>query len=257
MVGCAIVALLMARLIAETGIPVFWMGQISVSSLSSIFPLPWLSPAILYFTGVFHALVTRASAVSASVITTLALGFDRKASPSFQSRLALGGLIVLLTGFVLCGAVHLHMGYNSSSEKTEAKTGADSVTGWARVDRIDYEFFTTGRAYQATGLAVAAVLLWACSRFPGWPIHPVGILFCRNSVGNMVWFSIFLGWLLKTAITGLFGGGAYRKARPIFLGLIFGELVAVIVWTLVPIAIIWATGADPAQVPRYSLIQVK
>jgi len=66
---------------------------------------------------------------------------------------------------------------------------------------------------------------------------------------------VFLGWLLKTAITRLFGGGAYRKARPLFLGLIMGELLTVIVWTLVPVIIILVTGADPAEVPRYTLMQ--
>jgi hypothetical protein len=257
MVGCAMVALLMARLVAETGIPIFWLGQITVGNLTGLLPLSWLSPTVLYFSGAFHALVTRASAVSTSVMATLALGFDRKASPTFQSRLAVGGLVVLLTGFAVCGAVHLHMGYNSAVEKTEGKTGADSVSRWARVDRIDYSFFTSERGHQAAGLVIAAGLLWACSRFPAWPIHPVGILFCRTSIGNMIWFSIFLGWLLKMGITGLFGGSAYRKARPVFLGLIFGELLAVTVWTLVPIIIIWATGADPTQVPRYSLIQVR
>ncbi len=255
MLVCAIVTLLMARIIAETGIPFLWIGQLSVGNLSSLFPLSWQSPVIIYFTGVFHVLLTRASAMSAAVMTTLSLGMDKKASATNHSRLMVGGLVVLVIGFVICGAVHLDMGYRSADITTEAKTGADKISDWTRADRETFQFFTDKRWHQGGGAAVAGGLLWACSRFPGWPIHPVGIIFCQLSIGNLIWFSIFLGWLLKTAVTGLFGGGAYRKARPVFLGLIFGELLAVIVWTLVPVVIIGVTGADADQVPRYSLMQ--
>jgi hypothetical protein len=257
MVGCAVVSLLMARLIAETGIPVFWLGKISVSGLTGFLPLAWLSPAILMFSGIFSALLTRTTAVSAAVISTLALGLDEKASPSYHKRLMLGGLVVLVIGFVVCGAVHLNMGYRNSELSTQAKVGADVLNEWARVGSSEkpYTLLTAERGHQAAGFGIGAGLLWACARFPDWPIHPVGILFCRFSLGNLLWFSVFLGWLMKTAITRLFGGGAYRTARPLFLGLIIGELLAIMVWAIVPLVIIWATGADPAAVPRYTLMQ--
>lgn len=255
MVGCAVVSLLMARLIAETGVPVFWLGRMSVSGLTGLFPLAWLSPTILMFSAVFSALLTRTTAVSAAVISTLALGVDEKASPSYHRRLMLGGLVVLAIGFVVCGAVHLNMGYRNSELSTQGKMNVNILNEWARVDSEKQPtLLSAERGHQAAGFAIGTGLLWACARFPDWPIHPVGILFCRFSIGFFLWFSVFLGWLLKTAITRLFGGGAYRTARPLFLGLIIGELLAIMVWAIVPLVIIWATGADPASVPRYTLI---
>ncbi|HAS84219.1 MAG TPA: hypothetical protein DCS43_16455 [Verrucomicrobia bacterium] len=255
MVGCALVALLMARIIAETGIPVLWMGRMSVAGLTALLPASWLSPVILLFSSVLGVLVGRMSAMSAAVITTLALGMDRTANPKTQARLLLGGLAVLLLGFVICGAVHLNMGYHSSQITTQAKVGAAAINDWSRMEREPYHFFTPERTDQAVGMGGGLGLLWACSRFPSWPIHPVGIIFCRISIGNLMWFSVFLGWLFKTAITRLFGGGAYRKSRPFFLGLIIGELLSIIIWTLVPVIIIWLTGANPADVPRYMLMR--
>lgn len=255
MVGCALTTLLMARLIAETGIPVMWLMRFGVGSLTALVPLAWLSPVILYFNEVFAALLTRSTAVSTAVMTTLALGVDRKADASYQKRLLTGGLIVLLVGFVVCGAVHLHMGYRHSNLSTVGKVGAGSIDKWERADRGDYQFFSVDRGHQVAGLVLGSGLLWACALFPSWPIHPVGILFCQFSIGNLIWFSVFLGWLIKVGVTGLFGGGAYRKARPVFLGLIFGELLAVMVWALVPVGIIWVTGADPITVPRYTIMQ--
>jgi hypothetical protein len=255
MAGCAISALLIARIIAETGMPVFWLSRFSVAGLTSFFPLAWLSPTILLFESVFNALVQRTTAVSVTVMSTLALGVDAKATPAYQKRLLIGGLIVLAAGFIVCGAVHLHMGYNNTDLSTAAKVGADAINGWARADRQDYTLFNADRGHQLAGLGIGSGLLWACSRFPSWPIHPVGLLFCRFSIGHLVWFSVFLGWVIKASITRLFGGGAYRKARPLFLGLIIGELLAIMVWTLVPIVIIMMTGADPAAVLRYTLMK--
>jgi hypothetical protein len=255
MVGCALAALLMARLIAETGIPVMWLMRFGVGSLTAMFPLTWLSPTILFFNEVFAPLLTRTTAVSAAVMTTLALGMDRKATPTHQRRLVTGGLTVLVIGFLVCGAVHLHMGYRHAEISTASKAGVGSINQWDRPDRVEYKFFSVDRFHQAVGVAIGAGLLWACALFPAWPIHPVGMLFCQFSIGNMIWFSVFLGWLIKTGITRLFGGGVYRKARPVFLGLIFGELLAVIVWALVPVIIVWVTGADPATVRRYTIMQ--
>ena len=255
MLACTTVSLLMARIIAETGVPVLWLGRISVSSFTSFFPLAWLSPTILFFMGSLNALLSRTTAVSAAVMSTLSLGIDAEASPSYQKRLLLGGAGLLLLGFIICGAVHLNMGYHNVDLGTQGKFGANCINEWARVDRKPYEFFTAQHGHQAAGFGLSSAMLWACSRFPAWPLHPVGMMFCRFSIGNLLWFSIFLGWLIKTTITRLFGGGAYRKAKPLFLGLIVGELLAIMVWTIVPLVIIWATGADPATVPRYMLIQ--
>lgn len=255
MLGCALVTLLMARIIAETGVPVLWLGRISVGSLTALFPLQWQSPRILFFTAVLYALLTRTSAVSAGVMTTMSLGMDRKATAGQQSRLLGGGLAVMALGFVICGAVHLYMGYHTSTETTQAKMGASAIDAWSRVERSEYRFFTGDRGQQATGFGISAALLWACSRFPAWPIHPVGMIFCQLSIGHLLWFSIFMGWLIKSGITSLFGAGAYRQARPAFLGLILGELAAVMMWALVPAAIVLLTDTPPEAVPHYTLMQ--
>ena len=253
--GAAMISLLMARIVAETGVPVLWMGRFQLNHLTSFFPLAWLSPTILLFTGVLYATVTRASAVSAAVMSTHALGMDREGSPKHQARLLGGGLLIMIIGLVVCGAIHLDMGYSSAEIATDPKTSATRINEWARADRQDFQFFTAERGHQAVGFGIGSGLLWLCSRFPSWPLHPVGMIFCRWSIGFLLWFSIFLGWLIKVGVTSLAGGAAYRKARPIFLGLIIGELVAAIFWALVPLGIVLWTGADPTDVTRYIIIK--
>lgn len=78
------------------------------------------------------------------------------------------------------------------------------------------------------GLGIAAVFLtgFMRTRFLWWPFHAV--IFCIWNTGpaNMIWFSFLLGWLLRTIIVRLGGEKNYIKMKPVFLGLIFGEIAA-------------------------------
>ncbi|MCC6443539.1 MAG: hypothetical protein IT210_08815 [Armatimonadetes bacterium] len=57
-----------------------------------------------------------------------------------------------------------------------------------------------------------------------WPFHPIGyaVGFSRRTI-EWMWFSIFLGWLLKVVITRVGGLRGYRRFLPFFLGMILGE----------------------------------
>ncbi len=69
-------------------------------------------------------------------------------------------------------------------------------------------------------------------QFLWWPFYPVGYAVGNGWAIGWMWFSIFLGWLFKRML--FTGGGvrAYRKALPLFLGLIFGQFLAGSLWSL-------------------------
>ena len=77
-------------------------------------------------------------------------------------------------------------------------------------------------------LGIAAVFFtgFMRTRFLWWPFHAV--IFCIWNTGpaNMIWFSFLLGWLLRTIIVKLGGEKNYIAMKPLFLGLIFGEVAA-------------------------------
>ena len=50
---------------------------------------------------------------------------------------------------------------------------------------------------------------------------------------NPLWFSIFVGWLLKWIILRYGGLRAHRKAIPFFIGLVLGEFAAGTFWSVV------------------------
>ncbi|HQI80093.1 MAG TPA: DMT family transporter, partial [Deltaproteobacteria bacterium] len=83
-----------------------------------------------------------------------------------------------------------------------------------------------------TGAVLAAVLYWLCLAVPSWPIHPFGLMLVDSYYGHLAWGSIFIGWLLQVVIVKYGGARLYRRARPVFLGLIIGEVLASAVWAV-------------------------
>jgi hypothetical protein len=67
----------------------------------------------------------------------------------------------------------------------------------------------------------------------GWPFHPLGFLMAYSYPMQVLWFSVFVGWLAKVVLTRLGGSDALRKARALFIGLILGEVGAAAFWLLV------------------------
>jgi len=67
-----------------------------------------------------------------------------------------------------------------------------------------------------------------------WP-HPVGFIMMQTHPVNFMWFSIFIGVLLKATILKYGGPRVMKQATPFFLGLALGDIFMMIVWRLVDV----------------------
>lgn len=65
-------------------------------------------------------------------------------------------------------------------------------------------------------------LRWLFVRFP---LHPMGLIVCRGWAMENLWLMVLLGWLLKGLVVRYGGLTAYHGLRPLFLGLVLGDLV--------------------------------
>ena len=84
------------------------------------------------------------------------------------------------------------------------------------------------------GFFITGLLWWLRRRFIFWPFHPAGYAVASSIwTFGWLWFSIFISWAIKTAILKFGGIGLYRRARPIFLGLILGEYVVGGAWVII------------------------
>jgi len=62
-------------------------------------------------------------------------------------------------------------------------------------------------------------------RFAGWPFHPLGFAVSGSWEMNLVWMPLLIAWVLKTLLLRYGGLKVFRRALPIFFGMILGQFV--------------------------------
>jgi hypothetical protein len=85
------------------------------------------------------------------------------------------------------------------------------------------------------GAGLTGLLMFLRRRIWWWPLHPVGYILAQSWETERIWFSFFLGWLFKRNILKFGGPRLFRKFRPLFLGLIFGEYSMAALWLLIDV----------------------
>ncbi|HVX84733.1 MAG TPA: DUF6785 family protein [Phycisphaerae bacterium] len=83
------------------------------------------------------------------------------------------------------------------------------------------------------GALLVAGLMAGRALFVSWPLHPLGLVLMNAGPMQAFWFSIFIGWCVKTLLLKYGGAGAYRRARAFFIGLILGEILSAGMWMVV------------------------
>ena len=91
----------------------------------------------------------------------------------------------------------------------------------------------TNTGWTLFGSAFTIGLMWMRKVFVWWPIHPIGYTMLSSWASFKLWFSIMLGYFLKYGVVKYGGLRAYREARPLFLGLILGEMTCAGLWSVV------------------------
>ena len=79
------------------------------------------------------------------------------------------------------------------------------------------------------------LLIWLRQIFLWWPLHPIGYTMLSSWASHKLWLSIFLGWMIKHLLVRYGGLNTYRRARPILLGLVLGEMTSAGIWAIVGI----------------------
>jgi hypothetical protein len=95
------------------------------------------------------------------------------------------------------------------------------------------------------GGLVGVLLLLVLRAQVGWGLHPIGFLGASVSSARTLWFSIFVGWILKALIQRYGGMRGYLTLLPFFLGLIVGDVLSAVLW----IALGYLTGTGYKLLP--------
>jgi hypothetical protein len=99
-------------------------------------------------------------------------------------------------------------------------------TDWTRVHWI------------GIGAAIAAVLVFMRGQFVWWPFHPAGFALAQAGAAmQWVWFPTLMGWGVKALILRYGGMRLYRAWIPFFLGLLLGDIVVGVLWSLIGVCL--------------------
>ena len=85
----------------------------------------------------------------------------------------------------------------------------------------------------ASGGAMVAALSWLRINYVWWPIHPLGFVMATSWASINLWFSLFLGWLFKLLTIRYTGLRGFVRFRPLFMGLILGDVLGGLLWIIV------------------------
>jgi len=96
-------------------------------------------------------------------------------------------------------------------------------------------------AYFGAGVLMAAFLSAMRARYAWWPFAPLGFALSGSWSMIVFWFPILVAWVIKTNVLRYGGMKVYMRLKPLFLGLILGELSQAVLWAA--IAGIWRVPA--------------
>lgn len=223
--------LVMARLIAEAGIP-FMQTPMSWNVSNLIYSLVGFNApmaALVPLTMLAQTLVADPREHLLPFATNAEYLGERAGVP--RLRWTTVSLVVLAIGTVVAGASMLWCAYDHD--------GHQNLDGWWRggplmgslgpiathasgTDPIDPQ--TTFTCY-GVGAVTTAGLGIARLAWSWWPVHPIGMLVFACYPIYQIWFSIFLGWMAKVLVMRYGGMQLYQKLKPAAMGLIAAEAV--------------------------------
>ncbi len=82
--------------------------------------------------------------------------------------------------------------------------------------------------FLAAGMAVSLVLAVGRFLFYWWPLNPIGFAIGASAPIRGLAFTLFVAWLVQVILLRIGGVGLYRKAQPLFLGILVGYVIGVL-----------------------------
>ncbi len=240
------VILVLTRLVVEAGLLLIGTEAIAYEFVTGLVPPSWVSGgAIGAFVELRGALMSDLREI---LMPYLMNGVRACANFMSQSRKMLG--ILALTALVALGsaiygrittgykygATHGDYWYNGGWQRSlypHAVSYQKSPPTYQMIRAGEAPLFPVPVAHTLIGAGLTGLMLFMRSRFFWWPLNPLGFIVCGSWAVEVIWFSVFLGWIAKSAVMKFGGATAYRRLPPFFLGLVLGEALIASFWTII------------------------
>ena len=142
-------------------------------------------------------------------------------------------LVGTLSSWGACLGIYYHYGADSAKMNTwrtgQGHYGFDELQGWLN---NPHPVDSARIGASLTGLGIVSLLGFLRTRFPWWPLHPIGYAVGSTDTMTWIWFPVLLGWGAKALILRYGGVRIYRQALPFFIGLVIGDYGISSLWAL-------------------------
>ena len=206
----------LARIIAETGLPIVKATMIPAGFVVSSVGVPALGIKGMIATG--YTMIWCGDLLVfmlAPLSNGLRLGTEITGN---RRRLFWAIAAAMAIGLVLSMWFTIHMAYTHGSlNLLLSKTYAQEPSRFAAQKLADPTGPNlTGWIWMGGGGLFMTLLIMARQRFLWWPFHPVGFLASMGWIMDGIWFTIFLAWILKVVVLKYGGPHSYQRPRPFF-----------------------------------------
>ncbi|MDB5326065.1 MAG: hypothetical protein JWM57_1634 [Phycisphaerales bacterium] len=247
--------LVVSRVVAETGLPYF-RSSISTAQIYTNFSTDNLTTRSVFFASAFNVLGVISTRDSAMTFTQTGGGVAIQNGVGPRERRSVGALILwtFVLGCIVAGAATIYCHYTYPTPLSREVIPSRNNFGSYYIPKRDVydglNNFAAGKfpgkphnpwAWMGIGFAITGVLEFGAKRFGAWPLLPVGFVASYGAFIGNAWFSIFIGWAVKSLVVKFGGAQLFVRTKPIFVGLILGEALAAAAFLLLN-AILVAKG---------------
>jgi len=234
-----VIAIALTRLVVEAGLLLVqhqWMPLGAMAQLFTSGAGTWLStssmvPATFVQTALVHDL---RGFLLPSFVQSFKLAHDR--GIKMRPLLALIAAVILIT-LTMGIWMRVRLGYENGGLTLNPWSALAGPKWPPRLAKtlLETDIYRGPLNWFWLGLGGAFTygMMLARSRLVWFPLHPLGYLVCLTFALDEMWLSIFLGWLCKVLIMRYAGSATYRKATPLFLGLVIGDVAMMVFWLFV------------------------
>jgi hypothetical protein len=235
-----VLVIVIARIRAEFGFPIHDMHYMGpLNPLLATFGTTSLGPRnLVAFSLLYWFNRTHFANPAPHALEGMKLADD---SAGGQRAFAKGIMLAACVGALGLFAAYLDRAYVLGA-------GTANVEKWPRefpgenFARLHGWFTTPGTPNYGSLTAAAAAFVGSLGmaamrrQWAGFPLHPLGYAVANSWGMAQIWLPVLIGSLLKGGIMRYGGLNAYRRAVPLFLGLILGEMLVGCAWTLYGVA---------------------
>lgn len=231
------VATVLSRIIAETGLLFVHSSWLPLGSMANLFGA---GPGTMLSLG-------RGLAPAALIESSLIEDFRGSLMPSFVQSFKMAAdrginaraLYVLIFAVILVGLgvsenMNVRSGYENGGLALQSWIGQagprvapNSVASISNgVNDVSIGF----AVWIALGFAWMLVLTWCHSYFSWFPFHPLGYAVSVSYPMFVFWPSVLIAWACKTLVVRFAGADSARRLNAFFLGLIAGDVAMMLIW---------------------------